>query len=1300
MRILVRGVVSTLCALAGCLVLGVSVAPAAVTHEYLSQITEVPAVGPHGEAVPLPGPLDEVDSLTADSGEIWLAEQAKGLFRVDQFDASSGAFVAQLPQVPGVKDMRQGVAVGHATGEAVTYVAGLEEESGVVLAFGASSLLGRWSGADTASKAFGCFECAGQGTVVAVDNSTSLGDWAQGDVYVADTANNVVDVFEPEAEGKEKLAAELTGVSPGEPFARPSNIAVSAFNGDVLVSDESGIDIFKPAALTGQYEFIGRVSSPPPTGSFGPVHDLTVDGSDGDIYVAEESGVDEFSYTGAYLARITGERTLTGDFKSVQSIAVGSVTHRVFVGDFRGEGSRVDVFNGNIIVPDTATGSVSRLKAESVTLNGTVDPDNEGVATCRFEWGASPALGQIAPCSASVSNGDNPVAVSADIGGLRPDTTYYYRLQATNANGTNFGETTENREFLTSGPGIHEAWASNVASGSATLDAKIDPNNASTTYYFQYGTDTGYGTSIPASPGIAIGSGKGDVEVGQHLQGLLTSTTYHYRVVAVSELAPDEFEAFDGPDQTFLTEAAVGVSGLPDGRAWEMVSPPSKHGATLEPSPEREGGVTQASVNGGAISYVANAPTEEEPQGNPAIERVQLFSSRGPDGWSTKVIATPHNAPTGTLVGKITEYLAFSPDLSLSVVEPKGDTPLSEETSERTPYLRHDSTCETNAATCYQPLVNAGNVPEAVKFGGNPEFKLGDVQFEGATPDLSHLVLESSVALTSAPGDEGIGLYEWTAGRLAKVSVFPGSEKGGPESISVLGDTTNKRHAISNDGSRIIWEGVSQTREDGLYMRDMSKQETVRLDVAEPGSQGGIGNPVFQTASNDGSRIFFTDTAQLTVGSSARSQPDLYEFDVDTGKLTDLTIDHNPEEDANVQGVVLGASEDGSYVYFVANGVLASGATPGDCEVLSMQPSDTCNLYVSHNGVTTFIAGLSGEDGEDHAGGTFASELANLAASVSPNGQWLAFMSDRSLTGYDNRDVNNGVRDEEVFLYDAVAKRVVCASCNPTGARPSGAFDIGNTPTPLFDQVSVWSERWLAAVIPSWNSFGNQRSMYQAHYLSNGGRLFFDSSDALVPRDTNGTWDVYEYEPEEQSLGDCTQADTTFSAASEGCVGLISPGGSAEESSFVDASENGDEAFFLTASQLVPQDYDQALDLYDARACTSSSPCLTAPPANSPPCSTGDSCKPAPSAQPESFGAPSSETFSGAGNLLALPPKAKVKTKTLTRAQKLVRALKTCRQKKIERKRVTCERQARKRYAKKAGHKATARKSLSGRTGR
>jgi len=188
------------------------------------------------------------------------------------------------------------------------------------------------------------------------------------------------------------------------------------------------------------------------------------------------------------------------------------------------------------------------------------------------------------------------------------------------------------------------------------------------------------------------------------------------------------------------------------------------------------------------------------------------------------------------------------------------------------------------------------------------------------------------------------------------------------------------------------------------------------------------------------------------------------------------------------------------------------------------------------------------------------------------------------------------------------------------------------------------SSTWIASNVPPVTPYSAGAASYQSRYLSDSGRLFFDSHDALAPQDVNGTQDVYEYEP--PGVGGCSAAQTTFSENAGGCISLISSGESSEESAFLDASDSGGDVFFLTSANLAPQDHDGALDIYDARECgADGSRCLPRQPVGVPPCESGDACKPAPSPQPAIFGSPASATFSGTGNgISASVPKKVTKT--------------------------------------------------------
>jgi hypothetical protein len=297
------------------------------------------------------------------------------------------------------------------------------------------------------------------------------------------------------------------------------------------------------------------------------------------------------------------------------------------------------------------------------------------------------------------------------------------------------------------------------------------------------------------------------------------------------------------------------------------------------------------------------------------------------------------------------------------------------------------------------------------------------------------------------------------------------------------------------------------------------------------------------------------------------------------------------------------------------------------------------------------VAVLSGEDEPADW------DSSNLFSRVSPNGQWLAFMSDRELVPGDaTRDAVSGMLDEEVYLYNGETGHLICASCNPSGARPTGMEfrELGSLAEGVMNEPAPWEgSTWMAARLPDWDPTFNRESFHQPRYLSDGGRLFFDSDEALVPQDVDGAWDVYEYEPAGYENGEgkvqCTAGGQLFSERSGGCVGLISSGTSKEDSGFLEASETGGEVFFITSAQLLPQDVDSLPDVYDAHECTVASPCYPSAVRQPPACETEASCKAAPSPQPAVFGAPSSATFSGAGNIappvppVSSPKKAKAK---------------------------------------------------------
>ena len=207
----------------------------------------------------------------------------------------------------------------------------------------------------------------------------------------------------------------------------------------------------------------------------------------------------------------------------------------------------------------------------------------------------------------------------------------------------------------------------------------------------------------------------------------------------------------------------------------------------------------------------------------------------------------------------------------------------------------------------------------------------------------------------------------------------------------------------------------------------------------------------------DGSEVLFTSHSELTEDANTgrtsgvpnHQGSDLYSYDVGTGDLTDLTVDDKPADEAAGADVerVVGASRNADYVYFIAAGDLAPGATSGER-----------NLYVEHGGVIDFVA--TDPTGDPGQGYPFY---------VTPDGLHAAFMSAEGQTGYDNAGKS------EVYKY-SYGSGLECASCRPSGEPPTGDASIAG--------------RALS---------------------DDGDRLFFQSTDAVLPQAQSSLSNVFEY---------------------------------------------------------------------------------------------------------------------------------------------------------------------------------------------
>jgi phosphodiesterase/alkaline phosphatase D-like protein len=196
--------------------------------------------------------------------------------------------------------------------------------------------------------------------------------------------------------------------------------------------------------------------------------------------------------------------------------------------------------------PVVVTGSASGLTPTTATLNATVNPEDEAISDCHFEYGTTESYGSSAPCSSLPGPGTSPVPVSAAITGLTPNTTYHFKIVATNPGGTSSGADGTFKTLL-SPPSVVTEPASAIGQGSAVLNATVNPNEGNVSdCHFDYGTSPSYGTSAPCSS--LPGAGANPVPVSATVTGLAAGTTYHFRIVATSP-GGTSF----GNDETFTT---------------------------------------------------------------------------------------------------------------------------------------------------------------------------------------------------------------------------------------------------------------------------------------------------------------------------------------------------------------------------------------------------------------------------------------------------------------------------------------------------------------------------------------------------------------------------------------------------------------------------------------------------------------------------------------------------------------------------------------------------------------------------
>lgn len=930
-------------------------------------------------------------------------------------------------------------------------------------------------------------------------------DQASGNVYVAGLFTNSKS---EETDESGKLLKE----SPFPSETLQFGLAVSPVDGDVFLANAASheIEVYAPNG--------GALISSFPVGLGGLFEEVQIaTDSAGDVYVPDppEGKVVEWSETKP--AEWSVKHEFTGGSEPLsgpRGVAVDSAGNLWVAAT---SGNRIEELSpadeplhaiksaGVQSVALDAGGDVLAIVDNSTDFCGSVKPP------CAHLVEYTPGGAQLADVGAGqFGNPELPLALS--MVAVNKSSGHVYVTDGTNNRVWIFVSPTE--------PVVEKEFTAEVSSSEGKLGALIKPGGIQTTYRFEYGPTDKYGQQTPFPPGT-VGEGLTSNTVWAAAKGLAPGTTYHYRVVASNALAP---EGVAGPDQTFTTATAAEVcpneqfrtgfsASLPDCRAYELVTTPNENSA--QPNTKATGGILDsAAVDGSRMSF-----NSEIELGAPSAGLVYV-STRGVGGWSSEDVIplqsyTGDRCTTGLFGEPEAQVNVYSSDLSKAVLYVGRDEITGEnggcgaervEVVPGEPLGVENLLLRDDTDGSYR-LINApppGVTPESANF-------------VAASSDLGHVIFTEHAQLVAGAPAGVENLYEWDEGALSL-----------PMKLSDGTSVAGSFAGISLDGSKVFF-----TYEGDLYAR-VNGVETVQIDASQAGGGGGGGQ--LQRVAADGSQVLFTDDASagLTGDTKPGSGTNLYRYDLDTGRLSDLT----PESPADVEGVS-GIGEDGSYVYYVAGGV----------------------LYLYHGGTTTTVTHDPGQ----------ALEAGD--AQVSPNGAFLAFTAVKRL-----------------YLYDATTNSLACASCNPDGEPPTTGVSV----------------KLDAAGAP--------------HYLSDNGRVFFDTQEALLPRDTNGQTDVYEYD--------------------SGQLSLISTGTSSNGSVLLDASESGNDVFFLTIQKLLPQDTnEEALSIYDARVGGGFSE------SSSQTCTTPEACRGSASPQPSIYGAPASQTFSGVGNLTP-PPPAVVKPKS------------------------------------------------------
>jgi hypothetical protein len=636
-----------------------------------------------------------------------------------------------------------------------------------------------------------------------------------------------------------------------------------------------------------------------------------------------------------------------------------------------------------------------------------------------------------------------------------------------------------------------------------------------------------------------------------------------------------------------LAAEVTAASANPDGRAYELASPPDKNGGDVVGEITRTGA---ADVEGPGLPMAVTFTSQTafgDVRGTGSV--TQYLSERdgrpGTPGWSTHGIIPAQDALSfgGTANALEPAYVAFSPKLTHGVLQ--AWSPLTHDPNvanvenlyRRDDVRAHGVGFYTLLSSCPVCDSTATPLPDMTAVDQYPAFG-------GGSDDLSNVVFESRWNLTADATGNSFKLYKASPLGLRLLADPTGAGCPGGTTCSIAGQGahfTYNPHVVSTDGSRVTYTtpatedgqvqvdtGVNASRIyqfDDRGTPDPSDDTSVQVNASERtdcadglSCQGtlepdpnGAAPALFWAASADGSRVFFTSAEQLT-DDPARQTPRLYLWhrapDIHGHHLTLMDVNRNPVDPTRQVDGVIGASDDGHRVYFMTLGQLVNDPQ------LPTGPNAYIYLWRDDlpGGPTIQYVGELARRNDEDANLNPALSVARKAARVTADGKFLLFeASDGSgLTGYDHgtcvSNSNNSANDKcsEVYVYSADTQTLACASCRSDGvpatadATLSAAIGVG------YIRLTRHLNRAISA---------------------DGRRVFFTTAEALLPEDRNGKKDVYEYDTPDRS------------------VHLISSGQDDADSVFMDASADGGDVFFLTRERLIGWDQDRNYDIYDAR---------------------------------------------------------------------------------------------------------------------